>query len=73
MMLGFRDLTPVLREQQSLTFDVMPMPRLSSGATIARMSGLCISASPQHTEEAADFLADVISDKDAGPSRPPAT
>ncbi len=66
MMLGFRDLTPVLREQQNLTFDVMPMPRVGSSATIARMSGMCLSAGSQHTKEAADFLAALISDKNAG-------
>ena len=36
MILGYRDLTPELRAEQDLTFDVMPLPRLSSGATIAR-------------------------------------
>jgi multiple sugar transport system substrate-binding protein len=66
MMLGFRDLTPVLREQQTLTFDVMPMPRIGSSATIARMSGMCLSAGSPHTKEAADFLAALISDKNAG-------
>jgi multiple sugar transport system substrate-binding protein len=66
MMLGFRDLTPVLREQQTLTFDVMPLPRVSSSATIARMSGMCLSEGSQHTKEAADFLAALISDKNAG-------
>jgi multiple sugar transport system substrate-binding protein len=65
MMLGFRDLTPVLRKQQTLTFDVMPLPRVSSSATIARMSGLCISAGSEHTDKAADFLAELISDKDS--------
>jgi multiple sugar transport system substrate-binding protein len=65
MMLGFRDLTPVLRKQQTLTFDVMPLPRVSSSATITRMSGLCISAGSQHSDKAADFLAELISDKDA--------
>lgn len=65
MMFGFRDLTPVLRKQQTLTFDVMPLPRVSSSATITRMSGLCISAGSQHTKEAADFLAALISDQDS--------
>jgi multiple sugar transport system substrate-binding protein len=65
MILGFRDLTPVLRAHQSLSFDVMPMPRVSSSATIARMSGLCISQGSKHTDEAADFLATLIGDEDA--------
>jgi len=65
MILGYRDLTPVLRAQQTLTFDVMPMPRVSSSATIAQMSGLCISEGSQHTDQAADFLAQLISEEDS--------
>jgi multiple sugar transport system substrate-binding protein len=65
MLLGFRELTPELRAQQSLTFDVMPLPRLGSGATIAKMQGLCISSASEHTDEAADLLADLISDQSA--------
>lgn len=63
MFLGYRDLTPILRAQRGLMFDVMPMPRLSSGATVARMSGLCISSTSKVTAKAADFLASLISDK----------
>ncbi len=65
MILGFRDLTPQLRERKGLTFDVMPLPRLSGAATIARMSGLCISAKSEHVDQAADLLTDVISDAGA--------
>jgi multiple sugar transport system substrate-binding protein len=65
MILGYRDLTPVLRAHQSLTFDVMPMPRIGSSATITRMSGLCISQGSPHTDAAADFLAELISDEDS--------
>lgn len=65
MMLGFRGLTPELRAQQNLSFDVMPLPKLSSGATVAAMSGLCISSASKHVSRAADVLAAVISDKSA--------
>ena len=65
MILGFRDLTPQLRARKGLTFDVMPLPRLSGAATIARMSGLCISAKSEHVDQAADLLTDVISDAGA--------
>lgn len=65
MILGYRDLTPVLRAQPNLTFDVMPLPRVGSSATISRMTGLCISSKSTHTEQAADFLAALISDRDA--------
>lgn len=65
MILGFRDLTPELRTRPSLTFDVMPLPRISSGATIGSMSGLCISSTSEEVSEAADFLTAVISDEGA--------
>jgi multiple sugar transport system substrate-binding protein len=65
MLLAYRDLTPELRRDQRLTFDVMPLPRLGSGATIAQMSGLCISESSEHPEEAADLLAALISDDES--------
>ncbi len=65
MILGYRDLVPELRAQQNLTFDVMPLPRISSPASIASMSGLCISSASEHTDMAADVLTDVISDQGA--------
>ena len=65
MLLDYRDLTPELRADQSLTFDVMPLPRLGSPATIAQMSGLCISKASEHPEEAADLLAALISEEDS--------
>ena len=43
----------------------MPLPRLGRGATIAAMSGLCISSKTKETERAADFLTEVISDEGA--------
>lgn len=65
MILGFRDLTPELRAQANLTFDVMPLPRVGGGDTIASMQGLCLSATSQQTSKAADLLAAVISDTGA--------
>lgn len=63
MMLGYRDLVATLRETPELTFDVMPMPVIDTGATSGRMSGLCLSAdSPEDAQEAAaDLLVDLIS------------
>ncbi len=61
MILGYRSLTPVLREQKDLAFDVMPMPKVSSSATTATMTGLCLSSDSTHEEAAADFIADVVS------------
>ena len=56
---------PSCGRSTSLTFDVMPLPRVSSGATIATMSGLCISSESEHTDRAADLLTEVISDEGA--------
>lgn len=61
MMLGYRDLVGTLRQHPDLTFDVMPMPVLGSGATSGRMTGLCISADSPAQEQAADLLVDLVS------------
>ena len=66
MILGYRDLTPQLRAVTDLTFDVMPLPKVGSGATIATMSGLCLSSSSKQTAAAADLLTAVIGKKGAG-------
>lgn len=63
MMLGYRGLTPQLRVQESLNFDVMPLPRISARTTTGTSSGLCLSAASEHPEEAADFLAHAVSDE----------
>jgi multiple sugar transport system substrate-binding protein len=62
MMLGFRDLTPELRAQANLNFDVMPLPKVGSKATIGRTTGLCLSSASKHPEKMADFLAYAVSD-----------
>jgi len=62
MMLGYRDLAPDLREQEDLNFDVMPLPRIGSKATVGRSSGLCLSSASEHPEKTADFLAYAVSD-----------
>jgi len=62
MMLGYRDLTPQLRAQENLRFDVMPLPRLGARATTGQSSGLCLSSASKHPEKTADFLAFAVSD-----------
>ncbi|MFL6158290.1 MAG: ABC transporter substrate-binding protein [Marmoricola sp.] len=62
MMLGYRDLTPVLRAQPTLSFNVMPMPSLGTKATIGRSTGLCLSSASKHPAKTADFLAYAVSD-----------
>jgi multiple sugar transport system substrate-binding protein len=61
MMLGYRDLTPQLRAQENLRFDVMPLPKIRSKATIGQSSGLCLSSASRHPEKTADFLAYAVS------------
>jgi multiple sugar transport system substrate-binding protein len=65
MMLGYRDLTPVLRAQPGLNFDVMPLPRAGGAATDASLRGICISAKSAHEGKAADFIAKVLSNSSA--------
>jgi multiple sugar transport system substrate-binding protein len=62
MIVGYRDLTPELRTQQNLDFDVMPMPRVGGRTTTGRSSGLCLSSASDHADKAADFLAYAVSD-----------
>ena len=66
MVLGFRDLTPRLREVDGLDFDVMPMPRVGGPATVGDVTGLCLSPG-EHVEEAADFLVHAIADEAVEP------
>ena len=65
MLLGYRELLPVLRQQQGLNFDVMPLPRAGGAATDASTRGICMAAKSDQVEKAADFLADVVSTKSA--------
>jgi multiple sugar transport system substrate-binding protein len=62
MMLGYRDLTPELRAQSNLRFDVMPLPKVGTRATSGRSTGLCLSSTSAHPEKTADFLAYAVSD-----------
>lgn len=62
MILGFRDLVPTLRAQANLNFDVMPLPKLSTKATVGHSSGLCLSSASRRPEKTADFLAYAVSD-----------
>ncbi|WP_340536739.1 ABC transporter substrate-binding protein [Nocardioides sp. GXZ039] len=62
MIEGYRSLTPELRRIEGLNFDVMPMPSLGTPATVADISGLCLSPG-DHVQQAADFLVHAISDE----------
>jgi multiple sugar transport system substrate-binding protein len=57
MLLATRSIVPKLRKADDLDFDVFPMPRLGRSRTVADVTGVCLSASTEHVEQAADFLA----------------
>ncbi len=62
MIAGFRNLVPQLRDAEDLDFDVLPMPTIESRATVGDISGLCLSADSEVTNDAADFIAYAVSD-----------
>lgn len=63
MIAGFRGLTPRLRLNNRLNFDVMPMPKIGRSATVGDVTGLCISANTEHLDEAADLMVHLLSDE----------
>lgn len=63
MLVGDRSLTPVLRANRDLRWDVMPIPVVDSAATIGDYTGLCLSAATPDQERAADLLAALVSDE----------
>lgn len=65
MILGYRSLTPELRQTASLNFDVMPVPRVGSRVTTGESTGMCLAAGSEHTGKAADFMAYAVSDESA--------
>jgi multiple sugar transport system substrate-binding protein len=56
MIEGSRQMVPKLRATPGLDFDVMPMPSLSSSATVGSLTGLCLSQHATDPATAADFL-----------------
>jgi len=61
MIAGDRSLTPILRRKSNLDFDVMPMPKLDSSATVGDVTSLCMSAQTSSPSLAADFMVHEIS------------
>lgn len=56
MVFATRAVVPQLRDAD-VDLDVLPLPRLGRPRTTADVTGLCLSATGEHQEEAADFLA----------------
>ena len=56
MLFATRAVVPEL-SGAGVEFDVLPLPRLGRARTAADVTGLCLSASGEHQEAAADFLA----------------
>jgi len=63
MIIGERSLVPELRKVEGLRWDVMPIPRVDSAATVGDYTGLCLSSGSDAPEPAADLLADLVSDE----------
>ena len=63
MILGFRSMTPELRQQDGLDFGVMPIPRLGRSATVTRSTGLCVKPGLKHRASTARVLAYLVSDE----------
>lgn len=61
MIPGYRDLVPSLREVTGLQFDVIQMPSVGRSATVADLSGMCVSAGTTNATAAADFLVHMSS------------
>lgn len=56
MLAGYRSLTPALRRESSLAFDVREMPSLGTDATLGDVTGLCLARGNEDIAAAADFL-----------------
>jgi len=65
MIAGDRSLVPGLRAA-GVAFDVMPMPRLDSSATVGDVTALCMSADTPSPSLAADFIVHEISAESVG-------
>ena len=63
MLIGTRAMVPALRAQPGLDFDVLPLPSLGRSATVADVSGYCVSRTSKHVGDAVDFLAFASSDE----------
>ncbi|MFT4265230.1 MAG: extracellular solute-binding protein [Nocardioides sp.] len=65
MMVGDRSLVPQLRAQSDATglrWDVLPIPKIDTAATVGDYTALCLSADSEHIEDAADLLVGMSSE-----------
>lgn len=63
MLLGYRDLTGVLRKARTarqLNFDVLPLPDLSRRKTTGELAGFCMSTNATDADASADLLAHIV-------------
>jgi multiple sugar transport system substrate-binding protein len=61
MIAGDRSLTPILRQDSNLDFDIMPMPKLDGSSTVGDVTSLCMSSQTASPSLAADFMVHEIS------------
>ena len=56
MIQGYRGDVPMLRQVPGLRFDIISSPSIDRSATVAELTGMCVSADTANTTAAADFL-----------------
>ncbi|QBR92216.1 extracellular solute-binding protein [Nocardioides euryhalodurans] len=61
MLPGYREQVPQLRQVADLDFDVIPIPSIERSATVANLTGMCMSADVRNVPAAADFLVHMTS------------
>ncbi len=61
MIPGYRAWVPQLREVTGLEWDVIQMPSVERAATVADLTGMCVSAGTRNATAAADFLVHMSS------------
>jgi len=61
MLPGYRGLVPQLRDVTGLEFDVIQVPSVERSATVADLTGMCVSAETGNAPAAADFLVHMSS------------
>ena len=57
MYVGTRADLPAMRETEGLRFDVFPLPSIDRARAVAETTGLCVDATSDQVEVAADFVA----------------
>ena len=65
MYVGTRADLPAMRETEGLRFDVFPLPSVDRARAVAATSGLCVNATSDEVDVAADFIAFAVGSEGA--------